>query len=300
MSTIGQRSRDALNTLLDRVRVNCGPLGKQQSCDGQLIESAMEPADIEIGLSEARQAIRPRADTGDRLSGAQLRPRGKRRLSGKHPGCPARWNSTRTTRDSLMALAKAQVRFGDYPDAVANAERARRLHPLAPEYYTYVHGQALYAAGRADEADSVLGECLLRAPQEANCLLIRRRSSRAGRFGSGAGDHGPAAPGRSAVLAGGRTGVPAVRQLAADGPLPCRPGAGASPRDGPHAGRSDRSRRIEHDREAAASLEAAASRPAPFTGCRFAAFPGYLPGFLEPHRSCRRHRRRRARPWPSP
>ena len=75
--------------------------------------------------------------------------------------------------DSLMALAKAQVRFGDYPDAVANAERGRRLHPLAPEYYTYVHGQALYAAGRADEADVVLSECLLRAPQEASCLLIR-------------------------------------------------------------------------------------------------------------------------------
>ena len=76
--------------------------------------------------------------------------------------------------DSLMALAKAQVRFGDYDDAVANAERARRLHPMAPEYYTYVHGQALYAAGRLEEADSVLGECLLRAPQEADCLLIQR------------------------------------------------------------------------------------------------------------------------------
>ena len=83
--------------------------------------------------------------------------------------------------DSLMALAKAQVRFGDYADAVANAERARRLHPMAPEYYTYVHGQALYAAGRPDEADGVLGECLLRAPQEADCLLIRAafKSSRA-------------------------------------------------------------------------------------------------------------------------
>src|SRR5262245_17874890 len=72
-----------------------------------------------------------------------------------------------------MALAKAQVRFGDYADAVSNAERARRLHPLAPEYYAYVHAQALYAAGRSEEADAVLRECLVRAPEEADCLLIR-------------------------------------------------------------------------------------------------------------------------------
>ena len=54
--------------------------------------------------------------------------------------------------DSLMALAKAQVRFGSYDEAVANAALARRLHPMAPGYYPYVHGQALYAAGRAEEA----------------------------------------------------------------------------------------------------------------------------------------------------
>jgi adenylate cyclase len=75
--------------------------------------------------------------------------------------------------DSLMALAKAQVRFGAYADAVANAERARRLHPMAPQYYAYVHGQALYAADRIEEADEVLSECLLQAPQDPNCLRIR-------------------------------------------------------------------------------------------------------------------------------
>lgn len=74
--------------------------------------------------------------------------------------------------DSLIALAKAQVRFGNYSDAVDNAERARRLHPMAPEYYTYVYGQALYAANRPAEASTVLKECLARAPQDANCLLI--------------------------------------------------------------------------------------------------------------------------------
>ncbi len=72
-----------------------------------------------------------------------------------------------------MALAKAQVRFNAYDEAVANAERARRLHPMAPEYYTYVHGQALYAAQRLEEADAVLSDCLMRALQQPDCLLIR-------------------------------------------------------------------------------------------------------------------------------
>ena len=61
----------------------------------------------------------------------------------------------------------------DYADAVANAERARRLHPMAPEYYAYVHGQALYAADRRDESATVIAECLVRAPRDANCLLIQ-------------------------------------------------------------------------------------------------------------------------------
>ncbi len=130
-------------------------------------------ADIETGLSEVRQAIRldPNLALGyqalsfglsanaDYEGGIQA----ARRAVELNPNDP----------DSLMALAKAQVRFGDYSDAVGNAERARRLHPLAPEYYTYVHGMALYAAGRADEADRVLNECLMRAPQEQDCLLIR-------------------------------------------------------------------------------------------------------------------------------
>lgn len=72
--------------------------------------------------------------------------------------------------DSLMALAKAQVRFGSYASAVENAERARRLHPLAPEYYPYVHALALYAADRHEEAEEVLADCLLQAPEERNCL----------------------------------------------------------------------------------------------------------------------------------
>ena len=129
--------------------------------------------DIEIGLDEARQAIRLAGDlplgyqvlsfglaaSGDYAGSIQA---GERAVE-LNPGDP----------DSLMALAKAQVRFGAYTEAVLNAERARRLHPMAPQYYAYVHGQALYAADRIDEADEVLSECLMSAPQDPNCLRIR-------------------------------------------------------------------------------------------------------------------------------
>jgi len=129
--------------------------------------------DAEIGLSEARQSIRldPNLAIGYQVVSFGLSATGDyvgalqaaRRSVELNPNDP----------DSLMAVAKAQVRYGDYVDAVANAERARRLHPMAPEYYAYVHGQALYAAGRHDEAANVIRECLIRAPQDANCLLIQ-------------------------------------------------------------------------------------------------------------------------------
>ncbi|AFL50826.1 adenylate cyclase [Sinorhizobium fredii] len=128
--------------------------------------------DVETGLSEARQAVRldPNLAVGFQVLSFGLSVAGDyasamqaaQRAVELNPNDP----------DSLMALAKAQVRFGSYDEAVRNAERARRLHPMAPEYYTYVYGQALYAAGRLDEADRVLRECLLRAPREADCLLI--------------------------------------------------------------------------------------------------------------------------------
>jgi adenylate cyclase len=78
--------------------------------------------------------------------------------------------------DSLMALAKVQLRFGSYESAVDNAALARRLHPLAPDYYPYVHAQALYADGRLDEAEAVLTDCLLKAPSEPNCLRMQAAS----------------------------------------------------------------------------------------------------------------------------
>ena len=129
-------------------------------------------ADIEIGLSEARQSIRlsPNLPIGYQVLSFGLSAKGDYEESMRAARQSVELNPN--DPDSLMALAKAQVRFGDYSDAVSNAERARRLHPMAPEYYVYVHGQALYAAGRVVEADTVLAECLLRAPTEANCLLI--------------------------------------------------------------------------------------------------------------------------------
>ncbi|NNH28668.1 adenylate/guanylate cyclase domain-containing protein [Rhizobium sp. SEMIA 4085] len=130
-------------------------------------------ADVETGLSEARQAIRldPNLAIGYQVLSFGLAASGDYPGAMQAAGRAVEFNPN--DPDSLMALAKAQVRFGAYREAVSNAERARRLHPMAPEYYTYVHGQALYAAGRLEEADSVIGECLIRAPQDADCLLIR-------------------------------------------------------------------------------------------------------------------------------
>ncbi|MBB3233632.1 adenylate/guanylate cyclase domain-containing protein [Phyllobacterium endophyticum] len=139
----------------------------------QTVSGRATMADVEMGLSEARQAIRldPNLAIGYQVLSFGLSASGD--YSGAMQAARRAVELNPNDPDSLMALAKAQVRFGDYRDAVSHAERARRLHPIAPDYYTYVHGQALYAAGRLDEADNVIRECLLRAPQEVNCLLIR-------------------------------------------------------------------------------------------------------------------------------
>jgi adenylate cyclase len=129
--------------------------------------------DLQTGLEHIREAIRLQpdlavgyqalsfalAETGD-YEGAI---RAAERAVELNPNEP----------DALESLAKAQVRFGAYEQAVANAERALRLHPFAPQYYPYVYGQALYAAGRYEDAENVLQECLLRAPEERNCLRMR-------------------------------------------------------------------------------------------------------------------------------
>ena len=149
-------------------------LGKTYIMDGvENLTGKGTARDLEIGVGEARQAMRLEPDLplayqvlsfGLAASGDyEGSMRAGERAVALNPGDP----------DSLMALAKAQVRFGAYPEAVGNAERARRLHPLAPQYYAYVHGQALYAADRTEEADEVLSECLLSAPQDPNCLRIR-------------------------------------------------------------------------------------------------------------------------------
>ena len=128
--------------------------------------------DLAAGVAQAREAIRlgpdlaqayqvlsyGLAESGDYQGGLQAAERAVE----LNPSDP----------DSLMALAKAQVRFGSYDEAVANAALARRLHPMAPGYYPYVHGQALYAADRAEEAQEVVAGCLLDAPREPNCLRI--------------------------------------------------------------------------------------------------------------------------------
>jgi adenylate cyclase len=128
--------------------------------------------DLETGLEAARKAVElaPDLPLGYQVLSFGLSAGGD--FEGGMQAAERAVQLNPNDPESLVALAKAQVRFGLYPEAVRNAERARRLHPLAPEYFTYVHGQALYASGRVTEAARVLGECLMRAPREANCLRI--------------------------------------------------------------------------------------------------------------------------------
>ncbi|UES60015.1 adenylate/guanylate cyclase domain-containing protein (plasmid) [Roseibium aggregatum] len=137
------------------------------------ISGSTGEAGLDIGLSEARQAVRlePNLGSGYQALSFGLAIAGEFGLAIQAATRAVELNPN--DPDSLMTLAKAQVRFSAYEEAVRNAERARQLHPLAPDYYMYVHGQALYAAGRLDEADTVLQECLMRAPNEVDCLLIR-------------------------------------------------------------------------------------------------------------------------------
>jgi adenylate cyclase len=139
----------------------------------QRAETEDRAHDLNIGLSEARQAVRldPNLALGYQVISFGLAVQGD--YAGGLQAAKRAVELNPNDPDSMMALAKAQVRFGDYADAVANAERARRLHPMAPEYYAYVHGQALYAADRRDEAANVIAECLVRAPADTNCLLIQ-------------------------------------------------------------------------------------------------------------------------------
>jgi adenylate cyclase len=129
--------------------------------------------DLAEGLAQAREAIRLEPDLA---LGYQVLSYGLAESGDYEGGMHAAERAVElnpSDPDSLMSLAKAQVRFGAYEEAVANAGRARRLHPMAPQYYAYVHAQALYAADRREEADEVLADCLLRAPEERNCLRVR-------------------------------------------------------------------------------------------------------------------------------
>jgi adenylate cyclase len=128
---------------------------------------------LDEGLTHAREAIRlePDLDFGYQVLSYGLAAAGD--YEGALRAAQRSVELNPSDPDSLMSLAKAEVRFGAYPEAVAHAERALRLHPFAPQHYPYVYGQALYAAGRFADADRVLGDCLIRVPEERNCLRIQ-------------------------------------------------------------------------------------------------------------------------------
>jgi adenylate cyclase len=148
-------------------------LGMTHIVEATWEQGKVDGSKVELGLSEARQAIAldPNLAVGYQVLSYGLAINADFAAAIKAAEKSVELNPNEP--DSLMALAKAQVRFNAYDEAVENAERARRLHPMAPEYYTYVHGQALYAAQRLEEADAVLTDCLMRAPEQTDCLLIR-------------------------------------------------------------------------------------------------------------------------------
>jgi adenylate cyclase len=129
--------------------------------------------ELDDGLAGARQAIRLEPDLalGYQVLSYGLAAGGDYEASLRASARAVELNPS--DPESLMSMAKAQLRFGAYADAAANAERARRLHPMAPEHYPYVQGQTLYAVDRHAEAEGILGDCLARLPQDRNCLRIR-------------------------------------------------------------------------------------------------------------------------------
>ena len=135
--------------------------------------SAAGDARLAEGLAHIREAVRLQPDLALGYQGLSYGLAQSGDYAGAMRAAERAVALTPSDPDTLMALAKAQVRFGAYDDAVHNAEQARRLHPLAPEYYPYVHGQALYAAGRIEEAREVLADCLIRSPDERSCLLLQ-------------------------------------------------------------------------------------------------------------------------------
>ncbi len=149
-------------------------LGKTYIADQmQGITGDATSEDLERGMAHLREAIRLEPELAlafqflsyglSGLGDYQGAMRAARRAIELNPSDP----------DSQMSLAKAQLRFGDYETAVDHAERARRLNPLAPQYYPFIHAQALYATEQFEEGNRVLGDCLLRVPNDKGCILIR-------------------------------------------------------------------------------------------------------------------------------
>ena len=131
------------------------------------------PADLEQGMWQVREAIRLEPDLALAYQALSFGLAASEDYEASMRAAQRAVELSPSDPESLMSLAKAQVRFGAYAEAVTSAERARRLHPFAPQYYPYIHGQALYAANRQEEAEEVLADCLLRVPDERNCLRIR-------------------------------------------------------------------------------------------------------------------------------
>ncbi|KQT44471.1 hypothetical protein ASG43_14105 [Aureimonas sp. Leaf454] len=128
--------------------------------------------DLSAGVDQARQAIRLQPDLalGYRALSFGLAVGGD--YAGGLHAAERSVSLNPNDPESLAGLAKAQLRFGSYNEAARNAARASELHPMAPDYYAFIEGQALYASDRLDEAADAMRDCLIGTDQRANCLRI--------------------------------------------------------------------------------------------------------------------------------
>ena len=184
------------------------------------------PARPGAGLAQVREAIRLEPDLALGLPGPELRPGRERRLRGRHAGGRARGRAQpeRSRQPDVAgqgAGSLRRLRGGGRPTPSAPAACTR----WRPQYYPYVHGQALYAAGPPGGGRGGAG----RLPAAA-CRTSATACASGSRPWSGSTGSRRRAPlvarliaARSGLLGGRRAAAAALRRLPADGALRGRP-----------------------------------------------------------------------------
>ena len=75
--------------------------------------------------------------------------------------------------DCLMYLALVEARIGRAAAAVGHIERALDLSPIAPSYLQSAQAQAMWSAGRLDDALRATDDCTAKSPRHLACRRHR-------------------------------------------------------------------------------------------------------------------------------